>query len=159
MTYLSEILKTVAITAVMALSVSASAQTITLTPNAGLDVNVGPCTEITAGTTLTFNRSVDCDEDILITTTAIPPVELLQSSDAVVTYTFSDEGSYVVFCGAPSSGMAVAVQAICVNVGPAAPVNPIPTIGEWGIILLVLIMLVVGVTLLRSVQGVSESIA
>lgn len=149
MTYLSEILKTVAITAVMALSVSASAQTITLMPNAGLDVNVGPCTEITAGTTLTFNRTAACDEDILITTTAIPPVELLQSSDAVVTYTFNTEGSFVVFCGAPTSGMDVAVQAICVNVGPAAPVNPIPTIGEWGIIMALIMLLIIGVVVLR----------
>ncbi len=126
--------------------VTTSAQVIVLTPDAGLDVNAGPCTEIVAGTTLNFERGTGCDLDILITTNALPPVELLQTSAATTSYTFNAEGSFVVFCGATSGG-AIATQAICVNVAPASA--SIPTLGEWGLIFLVLLFLIVGVIVAR----------
>ena len=133
----------------MFLVVAANAQTITLTPDPTLDPTVGPCTLITPGTTLSFDRTTACDEGILITRTDVfPPLELVLSEDAVVSYTFADEGDYVVFCGAPPTVGSVAVNAVCINVNEANAA-PIPTLGEWGIIFLVLAAMIIGIIALR----------
>ena len=62
-------------------------------------------------------------------------------SDTTFNYTFDEAGTFTFFCGAGTT--AIATHAICVDV------QTIPTLSEWGIISLTLLLLIVGVNGLK----------
>ena len=106
------------------------AQVITLNPTDPLP----PCTSFMLGETITFERGANCNADVVLLDRN--NVEVFRTSDASFTYTFDTAGEFTFFCGAGSG--AVAMAAICVQVGV------IPTLSEWSIICLTLIMMIAG---------------
>ncbi|MEL6124388.1 MAG: hypothetical protein AAFR14_11785, partial [Bacteroidota bacterium] len=126
---------------------------IELNPDPTLDPNVGPCLQITAGETLSFTRgAVGCDvvfiNEGLVT-------EVFRTTDQTFSFTFTTVGKFIAFCDtAPLTGPgAVAIAATCIDVSPAPIEEPIPTLGEWGIIIALLLLLIVGVVALRNYVG------
>jgi len=93
------------------------------------------CSSLTLGETVTFTRSSNCGGDILIT---LNDVEVLNTPELSPSFTFSEAGRYVIFCGAGTD--AVAVPKFCYIVN--APIT-VPTLGEWGIICLFLLISII----------------
>lgn len=127
-----------------------SAQTVELSVLTG---NVDNCTTIEVGTTITFARDASCLGDVGIivgTGPAFTVNDILEtSSDATFSYTFNDEGDFSVLCDITGQNIATFVACIRV-VAPA----PIPTLGEWALIILLLSMLITGVVYFK--QSMSQ---
>lgn len=104
--------------------------------------NIGPstCTSVRLGETITFQASGACGETFSLsndrgTTTLASATSPSLSFD----FTFNTPGEYTVFCNGvtdPTSPTASSV-AMCIIVSDA-----VPTVGEWGVITLGLLMMV-----------------
>lgn len=113
-----------------------NAQIVIGDTNLSVPLDPSECTSIFTGTSLRFVRAASCDPNILITRDG---VDVVNSSDTNVSYTFEDEGEYVVFCGATAPlGGSVATAKVCFTVTDRG----IPTMGEWAIICLALTLLI-----------------
>jgi len=104
------------------------------------------CETITVGTTLSFERAMNCDANILLTdeTGSGDPYAII--SDETFSYTFDQIQLYAFICGAPSADLAGGQATICYNV---VPVQDIPTLGEWGLIILFVSLLIFGLVMIR----------
>ncbi len=132
-----------------------------------------PCTTIDIGSTFNFDGSGNpamnipsCDLDILIafyteenpTFTVAPDEEFLFDTEEF-SFTFNDLGYYYFFCGAPPFGPmpvgnAAGQASICYQA-----VEPIPTLGEWGIIALILLLMIVSVVAVKQWSNVTTKMS
>ncbi len=103
------------------------------------------CITIDVGTTISFSRNVTapnpiCDNNINFVNFDVSPVIDSSFMADNFNWTFSELGIYNIFCGAPSGALAGGQANVCYNVVP----RPIPTVGEWGLILMSLVLLIIG---------------
>lgn len=120
-------------------SLCLNGQAIMLSPDAGLVVSPSTCMTITAGESLQFERSGSCGANAYVSNDN-GTTSLLTTADMSFGFTFDTPGEYIVFCNA--SANAVATPALCIIV-----TDVVPTVGEWGVItlgLLLMITLVIG---------------
>lgn len=116
-----------------------SGQAIMLSPDAGLVVSPSTCMTITAGETLQFERSGSCGANAYVSND-MGTTSLLTTADMSFGFTFDTPGEYVIFCN--SSPTSTATPAVCIIV-----TDVVPTVGEWGVItlgLLLMITMVIG---------------
>ena len=124
-------LKSIFIACIMCTAVFLNGQTVTLNPTDPLP----PCSSFMIGETVSFERGVSCNADVVLLDAN--NIEIFRTSDAMFTYTFDSPGEFTFYCGAGSG--AVAMAAICVEIGV------IPTLSEWGILSLFLLMMIVSI--------------
>ena len=112
------------------------AQTVVLVPDASLATSIGPstCTSLRLGETIQFSRAGSCGGDIIVSNDR-GVTSLLTTSAASFNFTFEVPGEYVVFCNATDAS--AAVPALCIIVSDA-----VPTVGEWGVITLGLLLMI-----------------
>ena len=106
------------------------AQAIVLNPMNPLP----PCSPVPLAQTLEFDRGINCDVDVILLDSDMN--EVFRTSDQSFSITFDQPGEFTFFCGAGPS--AVAMAAICVEV------DLIPTLSEWSVICLGLILMIIG---------------
>jgi len=116
-----------------------SGQVINISPDPTLipPIDPGQCMIIEPGTSLTFERNPDCDANLLITD-GNGAVTFLDTSASSAPFTFNDPGEYAVFCGGGTG--TIAIQAVCVIVQTDVSIQTIPTVKEWGLIILFLLL-------------------
>lgn len=120
------------------------AQNVVLDPNPNLVIDAASCINVGEGRTLTFERSLACGPEVIISNDGGLST-IFSTSEETFSYTFEELGEYVIFCNAGPSN--VAVTATCVIVEEA-----IPTLSEWGFIILSLILLIFGAVALRNTE-------
>ncbi len=119
----------------LTLTVVCFAQNIVLNPTSPLE----PCIELVVSGTLFFERGDQCDADVIIVDAGNN--EIFRSSDQTFSYTFDEIGDFVIFCGAGPG--AVAMAAVCVTA-------IVPTLSQWSIICLSLLLIIFGVCGIRT---------
>ena len=109
-----------------------------------LDVDSPPdeCVEVLLNNTLDFERGTTCSADVVILDE--DNIEIFRTDELAFSYTFDELGTFTIYCGAGAT--AVAMRSLCVNA------SVIPTLSEWSVICLMLILMIVGVSSLK--QGV-----
>lgn len=89
--------------------------------------------------------SIDADLDTVLSINEIP----LYTFD----YTFDEIGEYFLFCGSPTtssmSASAGGRSNICYNVQATSSIPSIPTLNQWGLIILALILSIVSLVILK----------
>ena len=125
---------------------------VTLAPNTNIDFDVD-CLEIEMGERVIFTRDGSCGPHLLISPDR-GRTTLFASPKAVVPFVFEDPGEYTIFCNGTTDS---ALTALCINVVDPSVVdlngNPIPTMGEWGVVCLFLMMMICCVVAVKDVQG------
>ena len=129
--------------------------------------DVPTCTTIELGTTMTFVLSTGCGPGIAVDFdapgspiddgTSDMQISLFSEDDLdemgnEITVTFDQLGTYTFQCDVPDFGDIFGIAGLadqCFEVVEPAPAV-IPTLGEWGMILLGILMLIVGVVFYRS---------
>ena len=130
--------------------------------------DVPTCIPIELGTTMTFVLSTGCGPGIAVDFdepgspiddgTSDMQISLFSEDDLTgmgneITVTFDQLGTYTFQCDVPDFGDIFGIAGLadqCFEVvEPAAPA-PIPALGEWGMILLGVLILIVGVVFYRS---------
>ena len=130
-------MKTILILLVVFLcTLSSNAQLVILEP---ID-DLPPCTSINLGQVVNFQRGVDCIADVVLLD--IEGNEVFRSSDLSFSYTFDAPGEFTFYCGA--GPVAIAMAALCVQV------SIVPTLSEWGLICLGLILGIVSITAIKT---------
>lgn len=104
------------------------------------------CQTITVGTTISFERAMNCDANILLTDETGSGDPYVTFSQETFSYTFDQIQLYAFVCGAPSTDLAGGQATICYNV---VAVQDIPTLGEWGLIILFVSLLIFGLVMIR----------
>ena len=108
------------------------------------------CTTISLGTTLGFERGSNCDAGILVSNEVGASDRDRVISDSFFDITFDENGIYAFFCGAPSIDLAAGISRVCYNVlTPRA----VPAIGTYGILLLGLGFLIIGLFAFKQISG------
>lgn len=132
-------MKTLLCTTLLCLFACLSFGQVTLEPDPDLlPYDVSNCITIEAGTEIEFLRSPACSPNVVIT----DPMGLeiiFDTADEMFSYSFEAEGEYVVSCNSTVSS--VGFPAICYNV-TAAPTAVVPTVSEWGVIILALLFMI-----------------
>ena len=124
---------------------SIGAQNIILDPNIDLITDESLCITVGEGRTITFESSLACSP--IVTVTNEDGTEtFFSTSESTFSYTFEDTGKFFVLCGNTVSS--AGVPAACIIVEEA-----IPTLGEWGFIVLGLILLIFGTVALRNTEN------
>lgn len=111
------------------------------------------CTTIELGESIDFIRNqigtatqLVCDNDINFSNLDVTPAIDSVFTANSFTWLFDELGTHNIFCGAP--GMLAGGQAnVCYNV---VPVQAIPTLGEWGLIIMTLLLVIFGLVGLRA---------
>lgn len=122
---------------------------ITLAPQTSQPV----CINVLNNSVQTFERDATCAGLILIrnTVTEVETFIDLDDDEDSFTFTFSSPGRYDIYCDAAEPFdplmMGAAVIAACIDV-----VEPVPTMSEWGIICMLLILLIFGVNTIKMRQ-------
>ena len=155
-------IKTIAVVvALIFASASCIAQTITLTDND----NSAPPVVVELGSTLTILAG-DCpisevtDENFIVIDVLPAPGEAPDQLDPIdissgsATVTLPALGEYVINCGCPALPDIFGMPLTCVPAGNVMVVEPavsapIPTLGEWGLIFVGLILAILGIAAIR----------
>ena len=116
-------------------SLGISAQTLELAPQS-IDISTESCIGVTVGDIWTFTTAASCGGDVRIEHDSGEEVFFSSTLDSFE-FEFDQAGIYVIFCGAqsPSDASRVEVTAACFSVIPI-----VPTIGQWGLIILALLI-------------------
>jgi len=144
----AQFFKTLNLVIALLVGFSLSGQAITLTlPGTG---GIGPCIETNAGTSINFTRDASCIGNVVIVpgdgSLFTVDDEVLRTTSTDFAFSFASAGEFSVLCDAPGS---IATVVACFNVAPS---TAIPTLGEWGLIMLLLVSLIIGVVTLRQTQ-------
>jgi len=112
-----------------------NSQTLELTPQA-IDVSAESCISATVGDIWTFTTAASCGGDIRIEHESGDEI-FFSSTLEFFEFEFDQTGIYIIFCGAldPGDASRVEVTAACFNIIPI-----VPTIGQWGVIILTLLL-------------------
>ncbi len=116
---------------------------INLSPST-IDFNTD-CVEVLVGSTVDFTSSSDCGGTSAITTDRGVSV-VFSTEKTSFNYAFEDLGEFTLLCnlGATNSGSAT----VCINVVESlsnlspGPSMGVPTMGEWGIVCLMLVLMI-----------------
>ncbi len=127
-----------------------SSQSITVLNPVPL-MNLEPCTDVVQGQQMAFSRGAMCDQDIVVVDSISNELFRIPEGTDLFYYTFTYSGEVTFLCGVGMS--TVPVAAMCFNVEP----NPIPTVGEWGLIILFLIMLIIGVVFIKQQSVITHA--
>ncbi len=128
------------------LSVQAQSPTVisisTIPDQADFIANIGPstCTTIRLGETIRFEASGACGETFSLSNDrGITTLMSATNPDLSFDFTFTETGEYTLFCnGSTDPALPTASSvALCIIVS-----DPVPTVGEWGVITLGLLMLI-----------------
>ena len=145
-----------------AVSINLTAQT-TLTNVSETDVPT--CTTIELGTTMTFVISTDCGPGIAVDFdapgspiddgTSDEQISLFTEEDLAdmgneFTITFDQVGTYTFQCDVPDLGDIAGIAGLADQCFTVVDPVPIPTLGEWGLMVLGLLLVIVGVVYYRS---------
>ena len=113
------------------------------------DANVpfdGQCSELSLGQSVTLSIGSLCGPDIGI---VLPDGVNLSGIESDTTIVLDQIGEYMVFCNTPvdinGTVQRSLEQAACINVTE----NIVPTVGEWGVIVLSLLMLIFSVSAVK----------
>jgi len=129
---------------------TANSQTVTLDLNPGLMIPED-CQTITAGTAINFERGMLCDAEVRIEKDG-DPIAVLSTPDLTFSYLFAEPGEYIIFCGADAPPDAeIAITTACFTVTN----NVVPTLGEWSIIILFLLISIFAISALKSLPRFS----
>lgn len=89
--------------------------------------------------------SLNADIDTVLTVAEIPSYTF--------NYTFDKAGEYFIFCGSPTTMSSSSASGnrsnICYNVLQAKAIPSIPTLSEWGMIILSLLLAIIGFIVLQ----------
>ena len=109
------------------------------------------------GSRLVFVREASCGPDLIISPDRGVNV-VFQSSKINVPYVFEDIGEFSIFCNGPGE---TAIIAACIDVFDPAlqglEGNVIPTVGEWGVVILLLLILICAVVSFRHVSEIKPA--
>ena len=148
------------IAAVILCTVSINLEGQTVLMNEG-DPNELPsvCEPVELGTTMSISLSGTCGASIVVEFFAPGTDISLGLSDQSTIFatdfdlTFDELGTYIFLCDFNDSGPLFPVPGfadVCFEAVEPAPPAAIPTIGEWGLVVLGLLILIVGVVYYRS---------
>jgi hypothetical protein len=119
-----------------------------LSPDRNLDSNQD-CIELEVNSTVTLERNSDCGPSIIVTSNGGSTINLSSIKQAE-DFTFDELGDFVVFCNGTTEN---SVTALCFTIFDPSLSNlvaaDIPTMGEWAIISLFLVMLILGLVALN----------
>lgn len=131
----------------------ASTQNVILNIDTNLSIP-GDCQTITEGTSITFERGLgmfQCDPEVIIQRDG-ESIPVFATNDLIFTYDFSEPGEYVIFCGNTLvTSTRVATTAACFTV-----LSSVPTMGEWGVIILGLLLIIVACVVLLPSKAVQR---
>ncbi len=107
--------------------------------------------------TLDSGTSFHCSDMQQELTISSDPEIVVMGDEGVFTYTFTEEGTFsdlMLSCGGGSSlslqmlnGAGLSISSLLI--GPALAASTIPTLGEWGLIILSIILVSIGIVALR----------
>jgi len=103
--------------------------------NLSIPLNTAECSTAIVGQSFSFTRTSNCTGTILITLDGNE--EKLNTSEFPPLFTFDEPGQYVIFCNAASDNSAT--PKLCYSVSPS---QSVPTLNEWGLICLLLLLLI-----------------
>jgi plastocyanin len=144
-----------------AIGFSLSAQTA-LTNSSASDVPT--CTTVELGTTMTFVLSTGCGPGIAVDFdapgspiddgTSDTQIALLSTDDLAamgneITVTFDQLGTFTFQCDVPDFGDIFGIAGLADQCFTVVEPSGIPTLGEWGLIILSLLILIAGVAFYR----------
>lgn len=114
------------------------------------DPFTGVCSEISLGQSVTLSIGSLCGPDIGI---VLPDGINLSGITSDTTIVLDQVGEYEILCNTPIDiGVSRTLQtAACITVAE----NVVPTVGEWGVIVLTLLLLIIGVS---AMNGASEKL-
>jgi len=115
-----------------------SGQRYELSPDRDLRISDSTCVNLFEGATVNLIRGTDCEANLFLSN-EFGTVNFINTSADSILYTFTTPGTYVAFCGA--SAGSIAISSMCFVVS-ANPVAAIPTLDQWGMIILGLSLLV-----------------
>ncbi len=134
----------IVVTSCLFWSSSIFAQDLTLELNPTLLPSPSTCTSLVVGESFEFDTDVLCVPDVMIT---LDGVTVALFDEAPFTFTFEQTGEYVIFCGVPPNSSArTATVAACFTVTDQV----VPTLGEWGVIILFINLIICMVVSIRS---------
>jgi|GEM_PF-3120362 len=113
------------------------------------------CQYIETGAIVSFERGqgmAQCDPDVIIfKDDDLTPI--FMTSSLTFDFQFEEPGRYIIFCGAPG-GTEVATTAACFFV-----VDLIPTLDQWGIIILLLLILIASISAFKKISDPDLAVA
>jgi len=118
--------------------------------------NCSSAIEVTVGTEIGFTFGSGCTPNIRIDSEF--PSGVGSSNSMIITgtdpsVTFTSEGQYFVFCNVGGPGKEIATM--CLTATAASTVTPsatVPTVGQWGVITLLLTLCILGIAQLKEQQ-------
>lgn len=112
-----------------------------------LPVTTVPSITVNPGTSVTFNAGTGCATDYLVQNMSVPMDQTTYNSSPFV-HAFTDVGTFSIQCDCPTGLGSVCTSAYNVSVVSAS--EPIPTLGEWGLIIAFILLTAIGLVALRS---------
>ena len=114
-----------------------NAQALELSPQ-GIVISPETCMEVTQGDVFTFTTASSCGGDIRIEHESGDEF-FFSSTEGSFDFEFDQVGIYIIFCGAQAPDIVNRVEstAACFSVLPV-----VPTIGQWGVIILSLLLII-----------------
>ena len=104
-----------------------------------VDQTSDECVEVLLNSTLDFVRGGSCSTDVVILDS--DNFEVFRSNEQEFSFRFDERGTFTIFCGAGPN--AVAMRSLCVEA------TVVPTLSEWSIICLMLVLMIFGVISIR----------
>lgn len=127
-----------ALMTLVCLPLLSNGQRYVLEPDPSLLISESTCIPLFVDTEVRLVRGMGCSDNILLSN-EFSTVSFLNIAEDSIDYTFDSPGTYVAFCGSGSG--AIAIQSLCFNIQPQAAA-PIPTMGEWSLIFLLLLLMI-----------------
>lgn len=125
-----------------------------LTQTQPITIVPGQCLTAEVGDAFTFVREAGCGANLFITDP--DDIVVWDSNLPTADLTVLKEGTYRIDCN--SSTLAVGIPFACIDVGPASQVEPIPTMQEWGVLILFLLLVIFAAVAMMNYYGKTDEV-